>query len=266
VLCSHLRGRTHLEPDRLRTRLYRESVRIMSAAHPHIGFTDERGSQRRHCWQGPPKQSPSTKWRFAEPGERLGHALVAIRAHAAAAGRWHLWPCAPCPRLDSLDLASSARRQAINNPLTALRNTGGNHAMERRPTVSLGLGTYSKRKPSCHICGSEPFTAGPLTRDGPLSEVMPEASSTARPIASTSDSSRAASRSALPSTSSTARATDWTSARAWQCSGWISSGIGSNSSSSAAATATEHFCPLKRSPRRNPNKVRSLFTKQEIAT
>jgi len=32
------------------------------------------------------------------------------------------------------------------------------------------------------------------------------------------------------------------------------------------ALSALHFCPLKRSPRRNPNKMRSLFTKQEIAT
>ena len=54
VLCSRLRGRPNLEPDRLRRKRHHKSVRIMSATYPHTCFTDERGSLRRHCSYGQP--------------------------------------------------------------------------------------------------------------------------------------------------------------------------------------------------------------------
>jgi len=48
VLGNHLRVRPFPVPDRFRKNLHRESVRIISAAHPHTYLTDERGRQRHH--------------------------------------------------------------------------------------------------------------------------------------------------------------------------------------------------------------------------
>lgn len=48
VICSHLWVQPYLEPDRVRRKHYRESVRPLSEAHPHTYFTNERHSQRHH--------------------------------------------------------------------------------------------------------------------------------------------------------------------------------------------------------------------------
>ena len=53
MLCNRLRVRSKLVPDRLPRKPYHESVRIMSAAHPHTCLTDGQELLGRHARECP---------------------------------------------------------------------------------------------------------------------------------------------------------------------------------------------------------------------
>ena len=131
MLCSHLRGRPNLEPDRLRRKLYRKSVRIMSATHPHTGFTDEpvpkRHSQQecrlRGCCLGKPSARRRSRLRTGllvavtldgNPG------LTSLDPLGCSAGRRQSIPLeAPChARVLSVPSTIYALRSALAPLLT----------------------------------------------------------------------------------------------------------------------------------------------------